>query len=450
MGKIAPCSTATCTNAVCGSTPDTSSTAACTFGTGTAGVCSGGKCGTCGNGATDTGEQCDDGNQTFGDGCDPDCTYSCAATADCDDGDPCDGAESCDTSAHKCKAGNPLIDGASCSTGKICLHQSCRPSFCGDGFVHTGTGEECEPPNTATCDGSCKSLAAGCSLTGDWALKLTANVSWGGDAYQRLEYGEGQIFQWAELRVTQTGTTFSANLRPCGLVVPDFKTGAGFGGEWYGITFPDSIFAANLPTFAISGALGGLTPGSTVETQEAAIMLGVTIKTPPGPFATWPDDYAALNVDPFALTDPDGDGRLGITAVAKTGTLPAGSLGAGQPYADPIVDVSSSPFPRANKLDLVVRQTATLAGTLDTCTSMSGAATPPPVIDNHIIGCQTDAPIAGSSPPSSECPASWVSTPDTVRPTYTVITTAADPGATFKAVLMTGSVDCAAVRTALP
>jgi cysteine-rich repeat protein len=55
----------------------------------------------CGNGFLDPGEECDDGNNMDGDGCDGDCTYSCQADNDCDDGIPCTD-NLCDLVAHQC------------------------------------------------------------------------------------------------------------------------------------------------------------------------------------------------------------------------------------------------------------------------------------------------------------------------------------------------------------
>jgi cysteine-rich repeat protein len=51
-------------------------------------------------------EECDDGNTDSNDGCELDCTFTCEADADCDDGNPCNGEESCDTGDHVCLAGD--------------------------------------------------------------------------------------------------------------------------------------------------------------------------------------------------------------------------------------------------------------------------------------------------------------------------------------------------------
>lgn len=69
----------------------------------------------CGNGEVEAGEECDDGNGTSGDGCEPDCTFTCNDDADCDDGEPCNGQETCNPALHRCQQGTPLEAGASCT-----------------------------------------------------------------------------------------------------------------------------------------------------------------------------------------------------------------------------------------------------------------------------------------------------------------------------------------------
>ena len=123
----------------------------------------------CGDGFVDggAGEQCDFGKSNgAGTGCELSCKYSCTTNPDsCPDANPCNGVEKCGAvvvngqGGQKCAAGTALADGASCGLAQICLTQVCKQSTCGDGFVDMATGEQCEPPNTMTCDAMCKRKA---------------------------------------------------------------------------------------------------------------------------------------------------------------------------------------------------------------------------------------------------------------------------------------------------
>ena len=121
--------------------------------------CRAGSCAptTCGDGLVDTGESCDDANTTEGDGCDNDCTFSCADVADCDDGNACDGLESCDTALRTCVDATPPASGTLCDrdanpdTRDICLRSTCVASRCGDAF--RDDGEQCDDGNTTNADG---------------------------------------------------------------------------------------------------------------------------------------------------------------------------------------------------------------------------------------------------------------------------------------------------------
>jgi len=130
-------------------------------------VCRGGSCvsAACGNGAREGAEQCDDGNSVDGDGCDNDCTFSCAAAADCDDANACTGTESCNTTLHTCQAGTPLADGAACGTGRVCRGGACITPVCGDGFVEGA--EQCDDANGTDGDGCDSDCTFSCSAAAD-------------------------------------------------------------------------------------------------------------------------------------------------------------------------------------------------------------------------------------------------------------------------------------------
>ncbi len=148
-------------------------------------VCRGGSCvaPSCGNTIVETGEDCDDGNSTNGDGCDNDCTYSCTAAADCDDGDLCNGVESCNTTTHVCAGGSSASDGTVCdrdgmtSTRDICLSMTCVASSCGDTFVDDTMGgtEDCDDGNSTNGDGCDNDCTFSCTADGDCADGNTCN-----------------------------------------------------------------------------------------------------------------------------------------------------------------------------------------------------------------------------------------------------------------------------------
>jgi cysteine-rich repeat protein len=98
----------------------------------------------CGDSIVTGPEECDDGNEIDGDGCDG-CRFSCVAddpTRDCAPANPCDGPATCDPEAHTCGPRTPLADGTACGAGMLCIAQECVPVRCGDGFV--SEGEDCE------------------------------------------------------------------------------------------------------------------------------------------------------------------------------------------------------------------------------------------------------------------------------------------------------------------
>lgn len=128
--------------------------AACAQPGGDPGICVAGACveAGCGNRFVEAGEECDDGNGESGDGCEPDCTWTCENDVDCDDHDACSGEETC--SGHVCQDGEDLADGATCTLAGggagVCRGGSCASPRCGNGAVEPG--EECDDGNTSNED----------------------------------------------------------------------------------------------------------------------------------------------------------------------------------------------------------------------------------------------------------------------------------------------------------
>jgi cysteine-rich repeat protein len=161
--------------------------------------------GECGDGLLDSsaGEQCDDGNRRFGDGCGPDCRPEICGNGLVDAGEQCDdgqetllcnadctlsrcgddnvnhmAGEQCDDGNHEsgdgCSAdcgfercGNGVVDeGEGCDDGEesAACNIDCTPSRCGDGYANAGAGEECDDHNEESGDGcsdSCVQEACG-------------------------------------------------------------------------------------------------------------------------------------------------------------------------------------------------------------------------------------------------------------------------------------------------
>ena len=123
----------------------------------------------CGNGAIESGEQCDDGNRTPGDGCNAFCAIEPAicgnnlveAPETCDDGNTTSG----DGCSNVCVAEQPVVCGNAvletneeCDDGNLLNNDGCSnicefeiPEFCGDGLVQAP--EQCDDGNNASGDG---------------------------------------------------------------------------------------------------------------------------------------------------------------------------------------------------------------------------------------------------------------------------------------------------------
>jgi cysteine-rich repeat protein len=132
----------------------------------------------CGNGASDPGEVCDDGNTTGGDGCSDDCSSdeSCGnQLADLDVGEVCDdgnavGGDGCSEDCRSDETcGNGITDqvsGETCDDGNSVPMDGCSANCqsnetCGNGT--TDPGEDCDSMNmaTPTCDPDCTAVACG-------------------------------------------------------------------------------------------------------------------------------------------------------------------------------------------------------------------------------------------------------------------------------------------------
>ncbi|HRI71951.1 MAG TPA: M36 family metallopeptidase, partial [Polyangium sp.] len=114
--------------------------------------------GTCGNGAINAGEQCDDGNTANGDCCSSTCQFEAATTVCRAATGACDVAESCTGTSATCPADNKAPNGTACSDSNACTQMdSCQAGACvGANPVTCAASDQCHVagtcnPTTGTC-----------------------------------------------------------------------------------------------------------------------------------------------------------------------------------------------------------------------------------------------------------------------------------------------------------
>lgn len=120
---------------------------------------------TCGNGVQETDEDCDDGNEVNGDGCDNNCTVTGCGNAIVTTGEQCDD-------------GN-IVSGDDCS-------DTCQTEICGDGIRNVG--EACDDGNAVggdCCDATCQFEPSGSACADDFDV-CTDDVCDGAGACQNL------------------------------------------------------------------------------------------------------------------------------------------------------------------------------------------------------------------------------------------------------------------------
>ena len=131
-------------------------------------------CGDCGNGVTDPGEMCDDGNLVDGDGCSATCidegciaaTPGYPAVSLCDDGVGCT-VDSCDAQAHVC------VNVISCDDGIACTVDSCVADTCANlpDANLCGDGNDCTVDSCSAltgCDNSPEADGISCGTSPDF------------------------------------------------------------------------------------------------------------------------------------------------------------------------------------------------------------------------------------------------------------------------------------------
>ncbi len=232
-------------------------------------------CPVCGNGVVETGETCDDGNHNNTDDCPDGIGGSCepavcgdghvhATNEECDDGnhdntDGClddtanggacedavcgdgfvfDGVETCDDGNHNntddCPDGvSGTCDPATCGDGFVhataeecddgaansnTIPDACRPvhcvlASCGDGVIDTD--EECEPPNTSTCDDQCQDISGGPLDPNGCYMIFPAPAHTCAFGYVEFSFSCTTFTVFGGTNITVTTNTNSTHGQPC-------------------------------------------------------------------------------------------------------------------------------------------------------------------------------------------------------------------------------------------
>jgi len=266
--------------------------------------------------------------------------------------------------------------------------------------------------------------AGGCQQYASFtlAVHIVMDVTWAGAL--ATNPGTGKVHIWNRAKMNANGMMLTGSANSCGTTLPDIVLNAvgaiAAGGEKVSIEIPFASWdAPTIPVFDQKGTFGGWNPGSAVDMEFTTALVGLTMNDPTN--APWPMTYNTI-----MGADAEGDGKLGITGVPKTGNG----------YVNPPTSLGVfGSAPAADKVYIASRNVLALKGTTTSCTEQSGTVNVK-FFDNHVIGCHNTM--------NAECDANQTKFVDDSRTVYV-------PGAaTFVAKKVPDNATCAEVRAALP
>jgi hypothetical protein len=255
-----------------------------------------------------------------------------------------------------------------------------------------------------------------CDLTGTYAVKVSVTVSWPASF---IEAGTAGAELWLRLQATQSGSTMSGTLLPCGFQLPDFALPITLGSETYGMRFRDTLFdtvPSFLNTIPASFTIGGASvPGAALSLAPTGMVVGTTLANPTTDI--WPANSALANVD------TDVDGNPGVTAIYLNDAThvypPANFIGSH----------------RSDLAYAAARFAFSASGSITSCTELGGGAAVQH-FDTHVRGCH----IAGAG----DCTTTQRDFVDANRPIYVPLS------ASYQAIKIAAGTTCTQLRALLP
>lgn len=212
-----------------------------------------------------------------------------------------------------------------------------------------------------------------CDLSGTWATRTTIDVTW--PATLGIQRGRGTVVQYTKNTRVHSGISISDIVEVCGLTSPDYQSRPLFGGQRYGVRFPDTLFDSHtLPTSTVKGALSASASGARFALPSVLVLMGMTMDRP--------------LIDPWPALPRDVQATVGMNGKPGIPVLAATDAG----YSFPPVNVTQSR--RAGAFQIAIRNVGSAEGSVDSCDKLTGSATVAviegkPAMDNHIVGCTT-------------------------------------------------------------
>jgi hypothetical protein len=229
--------------------------------------------------------------------CHPDATCTNRTPAEAPRGFTCQCKTGFTGDGFSCRDIDECATGGACAVNATCINQR-GSSKC-----------ECAPPLVGD------PLNCHCDLSGLWAVRLDLDLCWKGRPIQvgtsqdLVSAGSMEASNWELREIEYDGKEFKMKMKSCGsdnspdLISPLFR-------ETYSSYVPlatfDVVPLRDTPSFSETN----LVPGARFTTPTEADVYGIDLGPDPVK-APWPTHRDMI--DPSKWTDPEGDGRPGVT-----------------------------------------------------------------------------------------------------------------------------------------